>query len=102
MDGRGGGVLTALQVAGLALMVFAAYTEMVYGAAARRILRRRGIRCSAWGRQTDSIVRFWDLAGEETRPWRGRVLRGARRTLLAGMLAGLAGFALLLVARALA
>lgn len=84
-----------MRVAALVLIVFGAYAVMVYGAAARRILRHAGVRYRRWDRGTDSILRFCELAGQEQRPWRGPVLRGARRSLLAGVLAGFAGMALM-------
>jgi hypothetical protein len=80
-------VLTALRVVGVALILFAVYVAMVYGAAARRILRRAGVAYRGWDRGTDAVLRFCVLAGAERGPWRGPVLRGARRSLLAGILA---------------
>ena len=68
---------------------------MVYGAAAQRILRHTGVRYRGWERGSDSILRFCELAGREERPWRGRILRDTRRSLLAGVLASLAGMVLL-------
>ena len=90
-------MLTALRIAGVALILFGVYAVMVYGAAARRILRKGGVRYRAWDRGTDAIFRFCILAGEEQGAWRGPVLRGARRSLIAGVLAWFAGMALVVV-----
>ena len=90
-------MLTAMRVAALALTLFGGYGVMVYGAAAQRILRHAGVRYHRGDRGTDSILRFCALAGRERQPWRGRVLRDARRSLLAGVAAGLAGIALMAV-----
>jgi hypothetical protein len=90
-------VLTALRVAALMLILFGGCMVMVYGAAAQRILRRGGVRYRGWDRGADSLLRFCVFAGQESRPWRGRVLRDTRRSLLAGLAAGLAGMVLLAV-----
>jgi hypothetical protein len=90
-------VLTVLRVAAVALLCFSGYVGMVYGAAARGILRHAGIRYRRWDRGGDVIHRFCLLAVQEQRPWRGRVLRDTRRVLLAGMAAGFTGLALLAV-----
>lgn len=82
----------ALQGAGVVLIAFSAYAMMVYGSAARRILRRGGIRSSGW-----DIIRFCVVAGHDARPWRGRVLRDVRRMILVGAVAWFAGFALLIL-----
>ena len=94
-------MLTAMRVAALVLILFGGCMVMVYGAAAHRILRHGGIHYRRWDRGADSILRFCELAGREQRPWRGRILRGARRSLLAGLLASLAGMALLAVSAAI-
>ncbi|HYR07088.1 MAG TPA: hypothetical protein VEQ60_04955 [Longimicrobium sp.] len=88
-------MLTVLRVVGVALILFGFYAAIVYGAAARRILRHAGVRYRGWDRGTDAILRFCAFAGEARGPWRGPVLRGARRSLLAGVLAWFAGAALL-------
>jgi hypothetical protein len=90
-------VLTAMQVAALVLFLFGGYGVMVYGAAAQRILRHAGVRYRRWDRGADSLLRFCVFAGQEQRPWRGPVLRGARRSLLAGLAAVFAGMALMAV-----
>jgi hypothetical protein len=84
-----------MRVTGLALIVFSAYVGIVYGAAAKRILRHAGVHHSRWDPRADYLHRFCLLAVQEQRPWRGRVLRDTRRVLLAGMAAGYAGLALL-------
>lgn len=91
----GDGVLTAMRVGGCALILFSGYVGMVYARAAKRILRRAGVRPGRWDRGADSILRFCLQPGQERQPWRGRVLRDTRRVLLAGMAAGYAGLALL-------
>lgn len=94
-------MLTAMRVAALVLIAFGFYAYAVYGSAARRILRRSGTRYRGWDRGADSILRFCAFAGQEERPWRGRILRDARRSLLAGLLASVAGMALMAVSAAI-
>lgn len=88
-------MLTAMRVAALVLILFGGCMGMVYGTAAQRILRHAGVRYRGWDRGADSLLRFCVFAGQERRPWRGRVLRDARRSLLTGMAAAFAGMALL-------
>jgi hypothetical protein len=90
-------MVTVMRVVALALLVFGIYVSVVYGAPARRIVRRAGIPTRAWDRGADALLAFCALAGRETRPWRGRVLRDARRMILAGLLAAVAGWALLML-----
>jgi hypothetical protein len=90
-------VLTAMRVAALLLILFGGCVGMVYASAAQRILRRAGVGYRGWDRGADSLLRFCVFAGQESRPWRGRVLRDARRALLAGTAVGLAGLVLLAV-----
>lgn len=84
-----------MRVTGVALVLFGVYAVMVYGDAARRILRHARLRYRGWDRGTDAILRFCVFAGEERGEWRGPVLRGARRSLLAGVLAWFAGMTVL-------
>lgn len=88
-------MVTAMRATALALMLVGGYGVMVYGAAAQRILRHAGVRYRRWDRGADSLLRFCVFAGQETRPWRSRILRDTRRSLLAGVAAAFAGMALL-------
>ncbi|WP_420129086.1 hypothetical protein [Longimicrobium sp.] len=90
-------MLTALRVVALVLILFGGCVVMVYGAAAQRILRHAGVRYRGWDRGADSLFRFCVFAGQESRPWRGRVLRDTRRSLLTGLAAGSAGMVLLAI-----
>ncbi|HEX2211450.1 MAG TPA: hypothetical protein VHG93_27440 [Longimicrobium sp.] len=83
-----------MRIVALGLIAFGVYALSVHGTAARGSCAGTGFGTRV-DRGTDAMLRFCTMAGQETQPWRGRVLRGAWRSLLMGLPPFAGGCALL-------